>query len=234
MTVNEVKRELKKLADKDRAISSARFFKTGKGHYGEGDKFLGITVPAQRQAAKKFSGLPLAEIDRLLKSPYHEHRLTALLILVDKFGRAAAADQQKIVKFYLSKTKFINNWDLVDLSADKILGVWLLVHPDKRLLERLAKSKNLWERRIAMLATFAFIKQKKLTPTFDLAKKLLSDRHDLMHKATGWMLREAGKRDLPALKKFLNEHAPRMPRTMLRYSIEKLSGHERQKYLRKK
>lgn len=232
MKADNVKRALARLADKNKARILARFFKTGKGHYGEGDKFLGISVPAQRQVAKKFSGLSLAEIDKLLKSPYHEHRLTAVLILVDKFQTATTAEQAIIVEFYLAKIKFINNWDLVDLSAPKILGEWL-VKRDKRILNKLTSSANLWPRRIAILATFAFIKRGELKPTWDLAKKLLSDRHDLMHKASGWMLREAGKRDLKSLKKFLNEHKHKMPRTMLRYAIEKFNKKERQKYLKK-
>jgi 3-methyladenine DNA glycosylase AlkD len=230
MTSGIVKRALARLANKDKARILARFFKTGPGQYGAGDKFLGITVPAQRQIAKQFQNLPLSEVAKLLASPIHEHRLTALLILVDKFQAAAVSEQQKIVKLYLSQTKFINNWDLVDLSAPKILGEWLVVHPDKKLLERLAKSKNLWEKRIAMLATFAFIKQKQLRLTFDLAKQFLNDRHDLIHKASGWMLREAGQRDLPGLQKFLKEHKHKMPRTMLRYAIEKFSATERKKY----
>ena len=231
MTADKVKQALGKLADKKKAIILAGFFKTGAGQYGASDKFLGITVPAQRTVAKKFSELSLKEIAKLLKSPYHEHRLTALLILVDKFGQAIEAEKQKIVKFYLAKIKFINNWDLVDLSADKILGEWLLAHPDNKLLNRLTASKNLWQRRIAVLATLAFIKQKKLAPTFALAKKLLSDRHDLIHKAVGWMLREAGKRDRVALEKFLNHYAVRLPRTMLRYALEKFSPAKRQFYL---
>lgn len=234
MTSDKVKQALNKLADKKKAIILAGFFKTGVGQYGAGDKFLGITVPAQRAVAKKFAGLPLKEIDKLLKSPYHEHRLTGILILVDKFGAAKENEQKKIVKFYLSRATRVNNWDLVDLSAPKILGEWLVARPNKNLLNRLAKSKNLWQRRIAILATFAFIKRKKLTLTFDLAKKFLTDRHDLMHKAVGWMLREAGKRDVKNLKKFLDQHAARLPRTMLRYSIEKFNEVERKKYLKNK
>jgi 3-methyladenine DNA glycosylase AlkD len=231
MTADKVKQVLKKLADKDKAALLARFFKTGAGQYGAGDKFLGVMVPVQRSVVKKFSRLPLKEIDKLLKSPYHEHRLIALLILVDKFGRAVEVDQRKIIKFYLSRTKYINNWDLVDLSAPKILGEWLVKHPDKNLLNRLAASKNLWQRRIAVLATFAFIKRKDLQPAIALAKKLLSDSHDLMHKAIGWMLREAGKRDLAVLKNFLNQYAARMPRTTLRYAIEHLPEAKKKHYL---
>jgi 3-methyladenine DNA glycosylase AlkD len=233
MKADNVKRALARLADKDKARILARFFKTGKGQYGAGDKFLGITVPAQRQIAKQFQNLPLSEVAKLLASPIHEHRLTAVLILVDKFQQAVEAEKQKIVKFYLSRTKYINNWDLVDLSADKILGAWL-IDKDRRILNKLSKSKNLWERRIAMISTFAFIKAGEVKDTWRLAKNLLGDSHDLLHKATGWMLREAGKRDLAGLKKFLNEHKHKMPRTMLRYAIEKFNEAERKQYLKNK
>ncbi len=233
MTAAKVKQALKKLADRERAISSARFFKTGKGYYGEGDKFLGIIVPAQRSVAKRFIALPLLEIKELLASPYHEHRLTALLILVAKFKRATEAEKKKIVKFYLANTKRINNWDLVDLSAPNILGEWLVAQPDDKLLERLAESEYLWERRIAVLAGLSFIKRNQLSLTFNLAAKLMGDKHDLMHKAIGWMLREAGKRDEKALKNFLDIYKNKMPRTMLRYSIERLSDKDKKKYLMK-
>jgi 3-methyladenine DNA glycosylase AlkD len=234
MTVSKVKQELKKAANPEKAIILSRFFKTGVGQYGEGDKFLGVVVPAQRIVAKKFKDLPLAEVDQLLQSPYHEHRLTALLILVEQFKNAAEAEQAKLVKFYLAKTKFINNWDLVDLSTPKILGEWLVAHPDSKLLEKLADSKNLWERRIAVLACFAFIRRGELKQIFYLAEKLMDDKHDLMHKAIGWMLREAGKRDEKALRKFLDKYCCKMPRTMLRYAIEKFGEEERRKFLNSK
>lgn len=233
MNADKVKQALKKLADKDKAVILAGFFKTGPGQYGAGDKFLGLSVPAQRQTAKRFAALPVPEIAQLLASPYHEHRLTALLILTEQFARASENSQQKIVKFYLSRAQQVNNWDLVDLSADKILGRWLLNH-DRKILNKLARSQNLWERRMAMVATLAFIKQSELAPTFVLAKQLLSDRHDLIHKAVGWMLREAGKRDAAALKKFLQQYAAVMPRTMLRYALEKFPKPERQFYLKLK
>jgi 3-methyladenine DNA glycosylase AlkD len=234
MTADKVKQALKQLADKDKAVLLARFFKTGQGQYGAGDKFLGVVVPAQRQVVKQFIDLPLSELDKLLKSPYHEHRLTALLILVEQFQRAEKIARQKIVKFYLARTKFINNWDLVDLSAPKILGEWLVAQPDNQLLNRLAKSQNLWERRIAVLATLAFIKRGYLKPAVKMAEKFLTDKHDLLHKAVGWMLREVGKRDQAVLIDFLNKHAVRMPRTMLRYSIEKLPAAKRKYYLKLK
>ena len=234
MTVSKVKQELRKVASPEKAIILSRFFKTGVGEYGEGDKFLGVVVPAQRIIVRKFKDLPLAEIDQLLQSPYHEHRLTALLILVERFKTATEAEQAKLVKFYLSKTKFINNWDLVDLSAPKLLGEWLVKHPDPKLLDKLADSKNLWERRIAVLVCFAFIRRGELKQIFYLAEKLMDDKHDLMHKAIGWMLREAGKRDKKALRKFLDKHCCKMPRTMLRYAIEKMNEQERKEYLNKK
>ncbi len=234
MTADNVKRALARLANKDKALILGRFFKTGQGQYGEGDKFLGVTVPAQRQVAKQFKKLPLTEISQLLASPVHEHRLTGLLILVEQYSFASVAGQTKIVKFYLSRSKQINNWDLVDLSAPKILGDWLTKHPDQKLLNKLIASSNLWERRIAVLATFAFIKQKKLDPIFETAKKLITDQHDLIHKAVGWMLREAGKRDSKSLTNFLDDHGVKMPRTMLRYAIEKFNKTTRQKYLKSK
>lgn len=231
MKADNVKRALAKLADKDKARILARFFKTGQGQYGEGDKFLGVTVPAQRLVAKQFKNLPLAEVAKFLISPIHEHRLTALLILVEQYSQASETTKAKIVKFYLARAKQINNWDLVDLSAPKILGDWLF-NKDRIILNKLIKSKNLWERRIAMISTLAFIKVGETKDVWRLAKILLNDSHDLMHKATGWMLREAGKRDLNGLKKFLDEHKAKMPRTMLRYSIEKFNKLERQKYLK--
>lgn len=231
INASQVKTALAKLVKPGKKEILSRFFKTGPGQYGQGDVFIGVMVPKQRSVAKQFKNLPLAEIAKLLTSPVHEHRLTALLILVDKFQAAVASEQKKIVKFYLSQTKLINNWDLVDLSADKILGAWL-VNKDRRILNKLSKSKNFWERRIAMISTFAFIKAGQTQDTWRLARTLLKDRHDLMHKASGWMLREAGQRDLPGLKKFLNEHKHKMPRTMLRYAIEKFSEAERKKYLK--
>lgn len=218
----------------------SRFFKTDPGHYGHGDVFIGVMVPGQRQVAKQFKDLPLVEIAKLLASQIHEHRLTALLILVEQFAVADEPQKAKIVKFYLARTLRINNWDLVDLSAPKILGAWLLNKDrsldstqDRQILDKLIKSKNLWERRIAIVSTLAFIQKGETCDTWRLAKNLLHDTHDLIHKATGWMLREAGKRDPEGLKKFLNEYGVKMPRTMFRYAIEKFSEAERQQYLKK-
>ncbi|KKW02459.1 MAG: alkylation repair enzyme superfamily protein [Parcubacteria group bacterium GW2011_GWC2_49_9] len=223
-------RALKRFSNPARAKASVWFFKTGKGEYGEGDRFIGITVPSQRKVARMFRELPLPEVRRLLMCPVHEFRLTALFILVDQFRRATSADRRVIVDLYLKHTRWINNWDLVDSSAPYILGVFLL-DESRVVLYRLAKSRNLWERRIAMLATSAFIDQKDFRDTLKMAKLLLNDKHDLIHKAVGWMLREVGNRDRKAEEKFLKKYASRMPRTMLRYAIEKFEPSRRAKYL---
>ncbi|MBI2102950.1 DNA alkylation repair protein [Candidatus Woesearchaeota archaeon] len=206
-------------------------FKTEKGEYGEGDQFWGITVPECRKIAKQYFSLPLAEITTLLCHPIHECRLTALLILVKKYQKADEMRREDIVDYYLQNTKYINNWDLVDLTADKILGAYL-IDKDKTPLTRLARSTVLWERRIAIIATYYFIRQGQSTQTLDIAKILLHDQHDLIHKAVGWMLREIGKRDKAREEEFLKEHYLSMPRTMLRYAIEKFPEEERKEYLR--
>jgi 3-methyladenine DNA glycosylase AlkD len=230
--LNQLKKDLKKLANPEKAKILQRFFKTGKGEYGEGDVFLGITVPEQRKIAKKYSGLPLSETQKLLSGKIHEHRLTALLILVIKYKKADDTDKKKISHFYIKNFKHINNWDLVDLSSEKILGDYLL-EKDKSLLYRLAKSKNLWERRIAVITTFAFIRNNQFNDTLKISGLLLNDRHDLIHKAVGWMLREIGKRDQEVEEKFLQKYYRKMPRTMLRYAIEKFDEKKRQFYLKK-
>jgi len=230
MTASIIRNELQKLANPKIAEHSARFFKTGKGEYGEGDQFLGIRVPQQRKIAKKYRNLPLNEVRNLLQSDYHEKRLTALLILVYRFPKADPAEQKKIYDFYLSNTDRINNWDLVDSSAPKIMGPWLMNRPRDILFE-LATSDNLWERRIAIMATFHFIKQNDFEDTLKIADLLLDDPHDLIHKATGWMLREIGKRDEPLLESFLIPRYRDMPRTMLRYAIEQLPKNKRKAYL---
>ncbi|MCR4335816.1 MAG: DNA alkylation repair protein, partial [archaeon] len=212
--------ELKKVSTKERAKSNAWFFKTGKGEYGEGDVFLGVTVPDTRKVAKQFLGFDLGQISFSLKSKFHEERLCALLVLVEKFGKADEAEKQKIYGFYLKNIEHVNNWDLVDLSSHKIVGEYLFDKP-RDLLYRFADSKNLWERRISIVSTYYFIKNNDFNDTFRISKILLADKHDLIHKAVGWMLREAGKRDKEALVKFLKSHKSEMPRTMLRYSIEK-------------
>ena len=227
-----VKRALRQLADPVRAKVSISFFKTGPGQYGEGDKFLGVSVPNQRLVAKKSRGLPLSEVKQLLMSRYHEDRLTALLLLVYQYETGTPEVRNDICKFYLQHTRYINNWDLVDTSAPCILGPWLQTQPDARQrLRKLASSKLLWERRIAVLATFHFIKAGRFRLSLELAEYLLTDRHDLMHKAVSWMLREIGKRNRPVLEQFLITHCQSMPRTMLRYAIEHFDAAERQRFL---
>jgi len=223
-------RRLKALSDARRAKISAWFFKTGPGEYGEGDRFLGITVSALRQEARSFDALELSEVGRLLASRWHEERLFALLILVRRFERGERAERERIFRFYLAHLPHINNWDLVDLSAPSIVGEHLA---GKSLapLRRLVRSRVLWERRVAIVSTFAFLRRGKLQPTFELARRLLDDREDLLHKATGWALREAGKKDAAALRAFLSRHAAVMPRTMLRYAIERFPRSERLKWL---
>lgn len=206
------------------------FFKTGPGEYAEGDQFLGVKVPDTRRIVRTSDGLTEGDILALLRSPIHEERLLALLILVRRFERGDEVTREGIVSLYLRETGQINNWDLVDSSAPYILGPWLL-RRDRAILRKLAKSPHLWERRIAMLATFAFIRAGDFAWTLDLAEKLLPDPHDLMHKAVGWMLREVGNRDEAALRGFLDLHTPSMPRTMLRYAIERLPAADRAHYL---
>ena len=231
MSVELFKKELKKKASKEKAIILARFFKTGPGHYGEGDKFLGVTVPDVRTVVNQFADLSLGDLQKLLNSPYHEERLGGLLAAVAKFGRADQKMQKDIYNFYLKNTRKINNWDLVDLTAEKIIGQYL-EGKDKKILFKLAKSKNLWEKRIAILSTFHYIKKGKSELTFQIAKILLDDEHDLIHKAVGWMLREVGKRCGEEEEKFLKKYYRRMPRTMLRYAIERFEGNKRLKYLK--
>ncbi len=233
MSLKLFKKNLYELADPVKAKILQRFFKTGKGQYGEGDKFLGVMVPEQRALVKKYwESLSLREIDALLKSKYHEERLSALLCLVEKFRHAGGEKvQTKIYNFYLRHARFINNWDLADLSAPKIAGRYLL-DKDRSILYKLAESKNLWERRIAVLATFAFINKGDSKDALKISTMLLSDQRDLIHKATGWCLREIGKRcGEKILLDFLDRHVRAMPRTMLRYAIERLPEKVRKTYL---
>ena len=234
MTVVQLKRELKKLGDSEKAKILQGFFKTGKGQYGEGDVFLGVSVPQTRIVVKKHHELTLEETEELLKSKIHEERLAAILLLVYHFENAVKEKNEKkqkeIFDFYLSKASKVNNWDLVDLSAPKISGPYLLSR-NRKILYKLANSKNLWEKRIAIISTFAFIRNSEFNDTFEITKTLLRDEHDLMHKACGWMLREVGKRDQPALEEFLKKHYKKMPRTMLRYAIEKFDEKKRKNYL---
>lgn len=224
---------LHSLSSPARAQTSLRFFKTDKGEYGEGDKFIGVTVPDQRKVAKQYyPTISIEEALELLQSDIHEHRLTALFILVYKFNKASVADKKKIAKLYLKNAKQVNNWDLVDSSAPYILGPYLFEHPaERKILYKLSKSKNIWERRISVLATFYFFKQDDFEDFLRLTEILLTDDHDLIHKAVGWGLREVGKRNLKAEQNFLDKHYAQMPRTMLRYAIEKFEEKTRNEYL---
>ncbi len=229
----QIKNQLIKFGNPQKATHSARFFKTGKGQYGENDIFIGCTVPESRSVAAKFNDVPLAEIEKLLHSELHECRFCALVLLKMKFRKADTFQQEKLLNFYLANTKWVNSWDLVDVSSYKIVGEWLKDKNDRSLLYRLAKSELLWDQRIAIVSTLALIKQDDFKDTLKLSEIFLTHKHDLMHKACGWMLREAGKRNVEVLKEFLNNYATLMPRTMLRYSIEKLSSEERKEYLNK-
>lgn len=233
--LKDLERELRRLADPARARSNAWFFKTAPGQYGAGDKFIGLTVPKTRAVARAFKNLSLPDTAKLLTSPYHEIRLCALLILVENFTRAKKQGEEKkqkeIYNFYLKNLKWVNNWDLVDLSAHKIVGAYLLNRP-RDVLYKLAGSKNIWERRVAIISTAYFIGQKDFADTLKISERLLEDKHDLIHKAAGWMLREVGKRDLKVLENFLEKYYRKMPRTMLRYAIEKFPEQRRRAYLR--
>lgn len=230
-TIREIQSDLKKLANRKKALALRRFFKTGPGEYGEGDRFLGIKVPELRKLVRKYSGAAISDIKRLLRSPFHEERLLALLLLVETFSAGNEKKQKKIFDIYLRNTVYINNWDLVDLSAVHIVGAYLYGQVRSPLYE-LARSKNLWERRISIISTFYFIRRDDFRDSLRIAKMLLSDPEDLMHKAVGWMLREVGKRDLKTEEVFLKAHYREMPRTMLRYAIEKFSEDKRQRYLK--
>lgn len=224
--------ELKRLADPKKAKILQRFFKTAKGEYGEGDIFLGITVPKTRQIAKDFWQSDLNQIQIGLKSKIHEVRLCALLILVAKYQKASDKEKKAFFNFYLKKTQYINNWDLVDLSAPKIVGGFLL-EKNKDILYTLAKKKNLWSRRIAIISTYTFIKNGDFAHTLKIAEILLKDKEDLIHKAVGWMLREVGKKNTVLLEDFLHTHYKNIPRTTLRYAIEKMPEDKRRSFLNK-
>jgi 3-methyladenine DNA glycosylase AlkD len=231
MTINEIHRRLKPLGNKELAQFSRRFFKTGPGEYGEGDLFLGIRVPVLRKLARDYQAIALDEVLQLLQSPFHEERLMALLILVRVYARGKETIKKQIYRCYLENTRFINNWDLVDCSAAHIVGDYLAKR-DKQLLYALIKSGGLWERRIAVIATFHFIKREEFSESLKVAKLLLDDKEELIHKAVGWMLREIGKRHRPSAENFLREHYRTMPRTMLRYAIEGFPEAKRLKYLK--
>lgn len=235
MKVVDVQKYLKSVASAKKAKILAGFFKTKKGEYGEGDIFLGVMVPQQRKIAAKFKNLSFKEIEKLLKSEIHEERLTGLIILVNQYKSGDEISREKIFKFYLENISRVNNWDLVDLSCRDIVGDYLVSRFQKRkILYKLAKlknPKNICQRRIAIVSSWAFIRANDFKDTLRLAKILFNDSHDLIHKAVGWMLREIGKKDEKVLRKFLNKNSHKMPRTTLRYSLEKFSEKDRKKYL---
>lgn len=231
LSLTNLKKELKSKASSKRAKNLQRFFKTGPGEYGEGDIFLGIKLPDSRVIVKKYGGLDLRKVEKLLHSKIHEERSVALGILVQQFQKGDKKQKEKIFKFYLKNTKNVNNWDLVDGSAHKIVGEYLIDKP-KKILYQLAKSKNLWERRIAVISTLQFIKDNKFKESLKISEIFLKDEHDLIHKAVGWMLREIGKKSLKTEEKFLKKHYKKMPRTMLRYAIERFPEKRRKMYLK--
>jgi len=229
--LNQLIKELENLKDPQQAENLQRFFKTGKGEYGAGDVFLGIKVPVQRNVAKKYLNLSLPKIKELLKSKIHEHRLVSLLILVEKYKKSNEDEKANIFNFYLQNTKRINNWDLVDLSAPRICGHFLF-DKDKKILYELVRSKNLWEKRIAIISTLFFISKGEFQDALAISELLLDEKHDLIHKVVGWILREVGKKDEKVLENFLKQHYNKMPRTTLRYAIERFEEEKRKKYLR--
>ena len=231
MTIQQIKKQLTQLAKKEKAEILQRFFKTGPGEYGEGDVFIGVKVPDLRKVAKDFHDIAIKDVIILLESAIHEERLLALLILVSKYVKGNETAKKEIYELYLNKTKYINNWDLVDVTAQHIVGAYLM-DKNKAPLYNLSKSKDLWERRISVMATFCFIKRERYEDTLKIAKILLNDKEDLIHKAVGWMLREIGKRDMVIEEAFLKQHYKEMPRTMLRYAIEKFPESKRQQYLK--
>jgi 3-methyladenine DNA glycosylase AlkD len=231
--LQQLRKELRAAANTNQAILLQKFFKTAPGEYGAGDRFLGVTVVEQRRIARGFRALSLADCMRLLDSPWHEERLTALIIMSEQFKKSDQQERRSLFNLYHRKMKRINNWDLVDLSAGRIYGEWFRLnnHDPLPTLRRLSGSKNLWYRRIAIIATSTFIVHNQFTATLDIAARLLHDKHDLIHKAVGWMLREIGKRDQQLEEEFLRRHCKEMPRTMLRYAIEKFPEQKRKKYL---
>ncbi|MGB8316541.1 MAG: DNA alkylation repair protein [Ignavibacteriaceae bacterium] len=227
----ELKQTVKNNSNKQQAIILQRFFKTGKGEYGEGDVFAGIKVPLSRKIANDFKDLDFTDLQKVIQSKIHEERLITLFILIAKYKNSDDAVREKLFNFYLKNIRYVNNWDLVDLSAEKIIGAYL-IDKDKRLLFDLVKSNNIWERRIAIMSTFCFIKANQFAVALKISELLLKDKHDLIHKASGWMLREIGKRDIQAEEVFLQKYYKNMPRTMLRYAIEKFPEKKRLNYLK--
>ena len=230
MSLKKIKAELQQLGNPAQAKVLQGFFKTGKGEYGEGDVFRGIKIPVLRKLAKKYQDMSRAEVVELLTSKYHEDRMLALLLLLRNYSKADDTGKKNIYTLYLRNTRFINNWDLVDVTAHHIVGHYLM-DKSREPLYRLARSKLLWERRIAIIATFHYIRQNTFDDTLKIAGMLINDPHDLMHKAVGWMLREVGKRDLQSEEQFLKTHYRQMPRTMLRYAIERFPEAKRRAYL---
>lgn len=232
--IEKIRRELKKMADPQKARLLQGFFKTGKGDYGEGDVFLGITVPIVRRLAQKYSDIDFSEIEKLIKSKFHEERLLSLLILILRYRKSDEGHKKKIFKLYLNNTVHINNWDLVDLSAPNIIGNYLY-GKDRSVLIRLAKSKSIWEKRMAVLSTFYFIQRGETKESFHIAEILVKDKHDLIQKAVGWMLREIGKRCGETVEEsFLQRYYFKMPRTMLRYAIERFPENKRRRWLKRR
>ncbi len=233
MNLHQIHSILRRKSDSKSAIMSARYFKTGKGEYGEGDQFLGISVPEVRKFAKEFRELALPETLKLLKSPYNEERLLALFIMANQYKTGDEKSQARIFQIFLKNRKFVNNWNLVDSSAHLIVGEHLY-KKDRKILQQLARSKSLWDRRIAIISTMAFIRKNDYKSTLKISTILLNDEQDLIHKACGWMLREVGKRNLSVLEVFLNGNCRKMPRTMLRYSLERMPLTKRKYYMNKK
>ena len=231
MSLTAIRRALKKVASKEDARFLQGYFKTGPGEYGEGDKFIGVRVPVLRKLSRQYRDLSIADCKKLLQSPIHEERLLALLILVLQFEKGGEAAKSKIYRLYLNNLRYINNWDLVDSSAPRIVGAWL-EKQDRAPLYKLARSRNLWRRRIAIMASLQFIKNDDYADTLGLAENLLGDKHDLIHKAVGWMLREVGNRNRQIEELFLSKHYKKMPRTMLRYAIEKFPESKRRRYIK--
>lgn len=229
-TGEAIHRDLNRRSDPVRAVALQRFFKTAPGEYGEGDRFLGLTVPAVRDVAARHRTLPLGALQALLQSPWHEERLLAIVILIYQYEHGTRQAREAIYRLYRANTHRINNWDLVDCSAARIVGAHL-AGGNRAVLRRLARSRSLWERRIAIMATGCYIRRGEFGDTLQIAELLLDDDHDLIHKAVGWMLREVGKRDRAVEEKFLRRYSHRMPRTMLRYAIERFPERLRRRYL---
>ncbi len=227
-----LEKDLLSLKNEEKAKIYSGFFKTGKGQYGEGDRFLGITVPQQRTIAKKYLSLKFKDLEYFLKNPVHEYRFTSLVILTEQFKKANEKEKKKIFNFYIKQRKYINNWDLIDCTTPNIVGAYLF-DKDKTLLYQFAKSSSMWERRIAILATLYFIKKNHYRETLEIAEILLNDKQDLIHKAAGWMLRELGKRNQILEEEFLQENYKTMPRTMLRYAIERFPKEKKAFYMQK-